>query len=439
MSTKTVLFVNLPWYEKEFINDGQFYLRRGVRAGSRWPFTIRSSYMPDQFQLGTYIPYPYFMGSAAGWVQAMVPDAKVIVRDSIARGESYASFDRFWQSTQPTHVIVETSAASWEHDKRYIVAMRQSIPSVKIAVAGPTVQQSYSGSAGPDAWILGEYEKGAAKFVGGEIGLIGYSFLTKEEMHHQPFPMFDEGVWHHYFDSNPIGSAMPELTVWGSRGCPWKCSFCSFPATMTNNDPLGKGPRKIRFYDPVWLYSYILHRKKIAEQNDTPLRTVRFDGDTENASDSHVEAICDVMKRIGLPWSMMCRADTLKDETWGKMKEAGCFGIKVGFESASPRVVNEVIGKKLDIAAAARTCQHIQNLGIKVHGTFTQGLPSETKEEVQMTHDFIKNLYEMGAISTHQLSGTAELPGTPLATRKQEDANYLPSNDGQRKIEEMQK
>jgi len=60
------------------------------------------------------------------------------------------------------------------------------------------------------------------------------------------------------------------------------------------------------------------------------------------------------MKRIGLPWSAMCRADTVKPETWQAMKDAGCFGVKLGFETGSQRVINEIINKKLDLKEAAK-------------------------------------------------------------------------------------
>ena len=128
------------------------------------------------------------------------------------------------------------------------------------------------------------------------------------------------------------------------------------------------------------------------------------------------------------------------------MKESGCFGVKNGFESGSQRVVDEIIGKALNLHDAAEACRFIRSLGMSVHGTFTIGLPGEKPYEAEMTRLFIEDLYDTGAIDTHQLSGTAEIAGTPLAAigagakldtfpGAHVDQNYHPSNDGQRKAE----
>ena len=113
---KTILFSNAPHWELE--RDGENkYLRGGIRAGSRWPFTRRSPYEPDAFRFGSYMPYPFFLGSAAAYVKRALPDAKVLLIDSIARGDSYSKFFRQMEYIKPTHYIIETGAASWAHDR----------------------------------------------------------------------------------------------------------------------------------------------------------------------------------------------------------------------------------------------------------------------------------------------------------------------------------
>lgn len=441
MTTPRVLFANLPWWSVESIDgspNGQ--LRQGIRAGSRWPFTTAARYMPGQFQFGHYLPAPYFLMSAAGWVQRAIPEATVTVRDSIARGESYAQFDEYWNANPPTHVILEVGASSWEHDYRYIKAMKHSLPSVKIAVAGPPARElaKTTPEGLVDAWLLGEYEKPATAFILGATGIVGFDMLTREELKTAPFPMFDEPVALHYFDANPKGQLAPHLQLWGSRGCSYKCCFCAWPGTMTSDDPHGDAFRSVRFYSPEWLEAFIRHRMGLAELAGTPLRSIYYDDDTGNLSQKHILAVCEVMKRIRLPWSMMCRADTIDKDGWRAMKEAGCFGVKLGFESGSQRVIDEIVHKKLNLKEAIETARWLRSeLGMTVHGTFTVGLPGERPEEVQETIAFIRHGYATGALDTHQLSGTAEIPGTPMADMGKDDANYVRSTDGNKKIEEM--
>jgi radical SAM superfamily enzyme YgiQ (UPF0313 family) len=384
--------------------------------------------------------------SAAAWVQRAIPEAKVSIRDSIARGESYADFDAYWNANPPTHVIMEVGASSWEHDYRYIQAMKHSLPSVLVAVAGPPARELSKAKDGMDgaiyqhvdAFLLGEYEKCASRFVNGERGVIGFDMLTRDELKTAPFPMFDEEVALNYFDANPKGQLAPHLQLWGSRGCSYKCCFCAWPGTMTSDDPHGDAPRSVRFYDPLWLEAFIRERMMKAELAGTPLRSCYFDDDTGNLSQKHILAVCEVMKRIGLPWSMMCRADTLDQDGWRAMKEAGCFGVKLGFESGSQRVIDEIVHKKLNLKEAMATAIWLRKeLGITVHGTFTVGLPGEKPEEVQETIAFIRAGHASGGLDSHQLSGTAEIPGTPMADMGASDPNYVRSTDGNKKIEDM--
>ncbi len=428
---KTILFSNPPFWQYE---NGT--LRQGVRAGSRWPFTRPARFLPDQFSFGDYLPFPVFLGSAAAYVARECPDITVSMRDSIGRGESYGTFISAVRELAPDALVVETGASSWDYDKQLLAEVKRELPNIQIAIAGPAAREQ-SKEGGFDAFLVGEYDKNAVKFARGKHGVIEFDALTRDELRAVPFMMFDEGCATNYWDACPIGIEPPELTVWASRGCFARCNFCSFPATMTNDDPLGTGARKIRFYDPGWIEDFIRYRVAISAAAGTPIKSVRFDGDTENASDKHTLAICEVMRRIGIPWSMMCRADTSSRAVWQEMKDAGCVGVKIGFESGCDRIVNEVVKKNLNLKEAAETGRFLRGIGMSVHGTFMIGHPTEQDHELQQTIDFIKKLYADDAINTHQLSGAAELPGTPLAMEHPTSAGYIRDTDGAHKLETL--
>ena len=441
-----VLFTNPPWFTQEPHPEqaGRQILRRGIRAGSRWPFTIPSHYNPDNFQFGGYLPFPYFLASAAGYV-ALNPSYKVTFRDSIARGESYAAFFSALNHIRPDHVILEVGAASWDHDLQVIGIIKKMLPGVMVAVAGPTAKTaSETDRSGlVDAWLLGEYEKNAARFVAGATGVLQYDLLTKEEMNTLPLPMVDDSAALNYWDACPEGQLAPHLQMLTSRGCPYKCCFCAWPATMTGNDPDGTKPRSVRFHSAAWVQNYIT---KFHEKYPR-IRSVYFDDDTFNLNDRHVLEICEVMKHIGLPWTAMCRADTSKRETWMAMRDSGCRGVKLGFESGSQRVVDQIVNKKLNLKEAAETAIWLRQIGLSVHGTFTIGLPGETKEERAETVHFIKTLYQRGGLDTHQLSGTATIEGTPLDAISHgeklavypgaDNADFVRNHDGAKKAEDM--
>ena len=87
------------------------------------------------------------------------------------------------------------------------------------------------------------------------------------------------------------------------------------------------------------------------------------------------------------------------------MKDSGCFGVKLGFESGNQFVVDKIVNKHLNLDYAADVVHHLKEIGMSVHGTFTYGLPGETPEQRQDTKKYIASL----PFDTIQQSGTAEI------------------------------
>lgn len=442
-----ILFSNPPWWEG---SNGK-PLRQGIRAGSRWPFTRHACHEPDAFRFGGYLPFPFFMGYAASYAQREFPAAQVVIRDSIARGESYVTWAKAVVEMAPDFIVIESATPSWEHDLGLIMYLRRVLPGLGLILAGPIAAAKSLGDIGEACvprtllgQVQGEYEKGVCRVIRGERGLIPHDLLTRDEMNAAPAPMFDEACAQHYWDACPVGQQAPQLQVWSSRGCPHKCIFCVWPAVMTGNDPDGTRARSVRHYSLTYMNQFLRDRLQVAELRGTPYRSIYFDDDTFNLGDKHVLAMCEVMKGIGLPWSAMCRADSIKRETWLVMKQSGCFGVKLGFESGNQYVVDQIVNKKLDLTAAAATVHYLKSLGMTVHGTFTYGLPGETAEQREDTKRYIASL----PFDSVQESGTAEIEGTPLHTLRQAGhldkyvgasmaEGYQVNTDGQRKIEEI--
>jgi radical SAM superfamily enzyme YgiQ (UPF0313 family) len=404
-----VLFSNPPWWEAK---EGKLLRKRwraGVRAGSRWPFTSVVESSPDDYRFGDYLPYPFFMGYAATYAGKMT-GADVRFRDSIALRESYRCFFEYLAAEQFEYLFIEIATPSWEHDARLIADIHRQFPALKIVVTGPitsTKAEELLQQHPVHACIKGEYEKGSVRVLNGESGVIEPSLLTLAEMNAAPFPYYDALHAHRYWDANPAGQKSPHAQIWSSRGCPFKCIFCVWPATMTGNDPDGTRARTVRHYSPEYMEAFV---RELVERYQ--FQTIYFDDDTFNLGNSHVVKMCEVMRRIGIPWSAMCRADTIKLETWGLMRNSGCFGVKIGFESGNQQVVDTIVNKHLDLHYAASVVHEIKRLGMTVHGTFTYGLPGETKEQMLDTKRFIASL----PLDSCQESGTAEIEGTPLHT-----------------------
>lgn len=437
-----VLFSNPPWWSLG--EHGE--VRAGIRAGSRWPFTVATNSRYDSPAACEYLPYPQFMGFAASWCQRAFPDAEVVLRDSLARRESYETFLNYIASWKPDFVIVETATPSWEHDKHVCRLITEAHPQARIIITGTitTTRGSEIAALGYSA-VHGEYEKGVVKAIQAkEPVIVPHDLLTSQEMNAAPYPMYDEPYALAYYDACPTGQESPELVLWTSRGCPYKCCFCAWPAVMTNNDPDGSNPRKVRFYSPEYIEGWIKHRLAI----NPGIKSIRLDDDTMNLGDKHTLGIAAAMKRIGLPWSAMCRADTVDCSTWNIMQESGCFGVKIGMESGSQQVIDQIVNKKLDLADIEnRILPYLKTIGLKVHTTWTVGLPGETPTQANETLRMIERLYTKGLHQTHQLSGTATIEGTPMDSIAQghklkaypgaSNEGLRITGDGQAKVEQM--
>lgn len=431
-----IRFINPPWFGKAA--DGT--LMKGVRAGSRWPaqYPARSKADAIPWVEGHYCPFPFFLAYAASYT-AKNTGADVGIRDSIALHESYGAFYRYLAAEMPDLVFIESGTPCWDHDAKVITRMHEQFPTIRIAVCGPIAHPAAGKLAeilslpGVVAAIAGEYEKGSARVANGQTGAIPYEALTKDEMNAAPFPMFDPATAWRYRDDCPLSPIMPHAQVWSSRGCLYRCNFCSWPATMTNDSPDGEGRRTVRHYTAEYMEAFLT--EIVAKHR---FKSIYFDDDTFNLGTRHVENMCGVMRKLRLPWSAMCRADGIPQETWKLMRDSGCYGVKIGFESGNQHIVNDVVGKHLDLKEARQTVIHLRSLGITVHGTFTFGHPGETMDQVKETIAYRDSM----PLNTWQESGTALLGATPLDAadkRGEIGADFTRDLDGQHKVEQIRK
>ncbi|GAB0058526.1 hypothetical protein SIID45300_02877 [Candidatus Magnetaquicoccaceae bacterium FCR-1] len=441
-----ILFSNPPWWQEittTASNQETMLLgwRAGVRAGSRWPFTYQLSIPPDRFEFGSYLPYPFFMGYATTYA-ARALGVPVVFRDSIALRESYDRYFDYLERERFEVIVIESASPSWEHDRDLIHRIVARLPHTRFIVTGPITslgEELLNVSPNIQAAVRGEYEKGVVRAVQGETGLIDFDLLTPEEMNSAPFPYFDHLYAYRYWDSNPVGQRAPHAQVLSSRGCPFKCIFCVWPATMTGNDPDGAGKRFVRHYSGDYLEAFLT---ELVEKYH--FKSIYFDDDTFNLGDRHVEKVCAIMRKLKVPWSAMCRSDTSGFHLWQEMKDSGCFGVKIGFESGDQEVVDKIVNKRLNLEDAQRVAHEIRRVGMTLHGTFTFGLPGETPEQVRRTEAYILTL----PLDSIQKSGCAEIEGAPLHTLSRQkflhaypsarlDEHYVRATDGQLKFEHL--
>ena len=133
------------------------------------------------------------------------------------------------------------------------------------------------------------------------------------------------------------------------------------------------------------------------------IKQVDFYDENMTLDKKRMAEICDqiVQRGLRIEWFTPngVRADTLDEELLRKMKRAGCKKIRVAPESGVQRIVNEVIGKNLDLKKVEQAVVLCKKVGIKVGCFLVLGMIGETKADIEETIKFAYKLRGLGADS----------------------------------------
>ena len=138
------------------------------------------------------------------------------------------------------------------------------------------------------------------------------------------------------------------------------------------------------------------------------MREFFFDDDTFTDDLPRAEAIAKELGKLGVTWSCNAKANVPR-ETLKVLKDNGLRLLLVGYESGNQQILHN-IKKGMLIDVARKFTKDCHELGIKIHGTFILGLPGETKETIEQTINFAKEINP----HTLQVSLAAPYPGTFL-------------------------
>jgi radical SAM superfamily enzyme YgiQ (UPF0313 family) len=133
-----------------------------------------------------------------------------------------------------------------------------------------------------------------------------------------------------------------------------------------------------------------------------------FDDDTFNIQKARTIELCAKLKPLNLTWSCTSRVTT-DYETLKAMKDAGCRLLIVGYESGDQQILKN-IKKGATIERARQFTKDCHKLGLVIHGDFILGLPGESRETINNTIAFAKEL----DVETIQVSVAHAYPGTEL-------------------------
>lgn len=395
------------------------------------PKYSRFSRSPAVTKSGT-IYYPNWHAYAAGWLEKAGHEVALLDAPAkgIGRSESYKIISEF----KPDIVVIYTSTPSIYNDVEIAGEIKGLIPSVFTVLTGPHVSalpaETLSLNSSVDAVARGEYDQTIAELAAtlpdrGKLRNVkGITFRSDSGIVSNPdrefiedldaFPFVSE-VYKKHLDVRDYFYAhcrFPVISIFTSRGCYAKCNYCVYPEKMFGRKQRQRSPENI-----VAEFEYI--------QRELPeVKEVLIDDDTFSFHQDHTRKFCELMisKGIKLPWTVECRAN-LAYETMALMKKAGCRLIVVGFESADDQILKNVC-KGINFAQMRKFVDDAKRAGVMLHSCFMAGNPGETRETLQKSLEFAKDINA----DTCQFFPLMVYPGTPAYTWAKEN-KYLETED----------
>lgn len=210
----------------------------------------------------------------------------------------------------------------------------------------------------------------------------------------QPYTKFswDEYPEHIFGYLEPIRA----ISVMSSRGCPYKCIFCS---------KAGMKYRTRKAKDVV---------NEIESYRDKfNIEGINFLDLTFTANPHHVRAMCQELigRNLKLKWWCESRVN-IPLELLELMKKAGCVSIAIGVESGSPRILSR-IGKGISVSQILSFCKECHDIDIIVQPYFMFSFPGEDEQDLIETSNLIDRIERTyGFICPIQ--PTMIFPGTEL-------------------------
>lgn len=222
-------------------------------------------------------------------------------------------------------------------------------------------------------------------------------FMSHQQFNDSPWPSresIDVSSYHYEI----LGKSSSSIV--GQLGCPMACNFCSGRNTPTF--------RRIRLRSAANVISEIEHL----------VTTYGFEGvmfyddelNINTAFVSMMQALIDLQDKLGksLAFRGFVKAELFTDAQAQLMAKAGFKTLLSGFESGSPRIL-ENINKKATQDDNTRCLDRARKYGIHMKALMSLGHPGESEDTVSQTQDWLLKVKP----DEFDLTIITELPGSP--------------------------
>jgi len=343
--------------------------------------------------VGSY--FPLGIGYLAAWLKQHGYAVDIV---QPAPGQSFdQALQAKLESFKPTLVGISVMTPSYPQAVRICEIVKESDPSRQTVLGGHHISavggEVLDQSPNTDFVVIGEGEQTLLELAGAlstgrsdlsDIAGLGWrdaegkthinaprDFITDlDSLPHPARELVDMSRFglHSYIDFGKRSATMVT-----SRGCPYKCMFCSSWLAM--------GSRyRWRSADSV-----LAEIRELVDVHEVD--HIVFEDDTMTLRRSRMVEICNAL--IDMPnspsWYCLSRVDTMDLELARLMRKSGCRMVNFGIESGSPEIL-EKIGKKISLDKAVDAIAACTRAGLRTQCTFIVGFPYDTDETMELTY-----------------------------------------------------
>jgi len=323
------------------------------------------------------------------YLKSIISDSKII--DSPALGFDKKGTLKILISENPSFLVINTGTFLFEHDINFIKEIKTKLD-VKIILYGqhPTqcpreslkhecVDFLIKGEPEPVLYdiICNKNNKSYLKRLKGVCfdNHISPVISVVDDLDKLPIP--SRNIFSEERYSNPLAVSHPFTSILASRGCDYKCSFCTVP--------LISGKYRSRTVSNVIDELRLLRNQGFKEL---------FFRDENFLYDSKfIKKLCKaiVKEKLNFTWMCNARVDSINEEVISLMKRSGCHLIKLGVETNSQDILNEY-DKNVTIEQTKKAFRICNNYDIDTLSHFIIGLNKESHDSIIKLVDFANSL-----------------------------------------------
>ena len=219
-----------------------------------------------------------------------------------------------------------------------------------------------------------------------------------------PFPAHHLFKIDRYTNLNPLTDGLDmharAYTIVTSRGCPYKCTYCSKP--ITGDTWRGRSVDNV-----IAEWSWLVR--------DLGATEIGITDDIWNLDKERAKALCRALVKAKLnhvPWVTIhgMKVNNTDEELFKLMKQAGCKRVGFGVENGDDWMLRHVIKKGQTVDMVRRAFKWAKQARLQTMGFFIFGMPGETEESMEKT---IRLAMELDPDLAHFMMA-APFPGTEM-------------------------